>query len=408
MTSTDDGESIGLFEPLLVSQGAKSRSRLNELAQTLAAKSAALSTSLPPPMTDALVDLIRVTDCYYSNLIEGHVCQPIDIGQAMRGEYSADEDIRAFQLEARAHIAAQTWIDNDGIAAEPFSVEAVCQVHKRFCELLPSSLLSVDAPDGGPPLSIEPGAIRTVGVRVGRHVAVSAGSVPRFLARIEQAYRSTGQIDGILSAACGHHRLLWVHPFLDGNGRVARLVSYAALRNAIGSKCLWSFARGLGRREQEYKAHLQSCDEPRRGSLDGRGSLSESALAAFVEFFLATCIEEVDFINDLVQPLKLRDRVRTWGLGQLRIGRFPPGSDALLAALVRSGRLDRAEVAILIGATDGLDRQLITALVESGIVQSDDPHSPLRLSFPTKLVDQLLPGLLPRQSDVARSTGEPS
>lgn len=408
MILTDDGESIGLFEPLLVSQGAKSRSRLNELAQVLAAKSAALSGSFPSPMTDALVDLIRITDCFYSNGIEGHFCQPVDIDRAMRGEYSADEDIRAFQLEARAHIAAQSWIDNGGIAAQPFSVEAVCQVHKRFCELLPTSLLAVDGPDGGLSLSMEPGAIRTVGVRVGRHVAVSAGAVPRFLARIERAYRSTGQIDGILSAACGHHRLLWVHPFLDSNGRVARLVSYAALRNAIGSKCLWSFARGLGRREQEYKAHLQSCDEPRRGSLDGRGSLSEGALAAFVEYYLTTCIDEVDFMAELLQPFKLRDRVRTWGLGQLRIGRFPPGSDALLAALVRSGRLDRAEVAILIGATDGLDRQLITALVESGIVQSDDPHSPLRLSFPTKLVDQLLPGLLPRQSDVARSTRETS
>ncbi|MGO4112466.1 Fic family protein [Rhizobium ruizarguesonis] len=162
----------------------------------------------------------------------------------MRGEYSSNAKTHDLQLEARAHIAAQRWIDDGGIAAEPLSVEAVCQIHKRFCELLPSSLLLVDAGDGGRQLAIEPGAIRTVGVQVGRHVAVSPGAVPRFLTRIEQAYKSRDQTDRILAAACGHHRLLWVHPFLDGNGRVARILSYVALKSALGTRCLWSMARG--------------------------------------------------------------------------------------------------------------------------------------------------------------------
>jgi len=73
---------------------------------------------------------------------------------------------------------------------------------------------------------------------------------------MEQAYKLTGTTNRSLAAACGHHRLLWVHPFLDGNGRVARLVSHAVLATAIGTKCLWSLSRGLSRREKEYKALL--------------------------------------------------------------------------------------------------------------------------------------------------------
>ncbi len=406
MTMTDDGESIGLFEPLLVSQGAKSRSKLNDLAQTLAEKSAALSHSLPSPMADALADLIRVTDCYCSNLIEDHICEPVDIDRAIRGEYSGDEEIRVLQLEARAHIAAQAWIDGGGVATEPFSVEAVCQVHKRFCELLPSSLLLIGPHDGGRPLSMTPGVIRTVGVQVGRHVAVSAGSVVRFLARMEQAYHLKRQTDKILAAACGHHRLLWVHPFLDGNGRVARLVSYAALTTAIGTQCLWSMSRGLSRTEKEYKEHLQSCDEPRRGSLDGRGTLSEGALAAFVEYFLTICIEEVDFMRDLMQPDKLRDRVRTWALEQMRTGRLPRGSDALLTTLVDRGQLDRADFSKLTDATGGSARQLTAALIKSGIIHSQTPRSSLRWSFPIGSTDELLPGLFPSEGRAIHPVGK--
>ncbi len=395
MTVTDEGESIGLFEPLLVSGGAKFRPRLNDLARSLAEKSASLSTSLPSALADPLPILIRTIDSYYSNLIEGHLCDPVDIDRALRGEFSDVAGARDLQLEALAHISTQIWIDEDGIGAAPFSVEAIRKIHNRFFEQLPHGLLLLDDGSGGGKLSMEPGAIRTTGVRVGRHVAVSAGAVPRFLARMEQAYKPTGKIESILVAACGHHRLLWVHPFLDGNGRVARLLSATAFTTAIGTKSMWSLSRGLARKEKEYKALLQSCDEPRRGSLDGRGTLSEGALVAFVEYFLTTCIEEVEFMHHLVHPDRLRTRVRTWALEQMRTGRLPPGSDALLEPLISRGQLDRAEVVALINATGGSARQLTAVLIGSGIVQSETPHSPLRLSFPIKLTDQLLPGLFP-------------
>ena len=40
----------------------------------------------------------------------------------------------------------------------------------------------------------------------------------------------------IIAIGAAHHRLLWVHPFFDGNGRVTRLMSYAMmLRLGLGS-----------------------------------------------------------------------------------------------------------------------------------------------------------------------------
>ncbi|WP_334543829.1 hypothetical protein [Rhizobium leguminosarum] len=121
MTARDDGESVGLFEPLVVSEGAKLRARLNDLVLTLTEKSAAFSASLPPPIACSLSDVVRTANCYYSNLIEGHNVPPIDIERAMHDDYSDDAKTRDLQLEARAYITVQKWIDNDGIDSAPFS-----------------------------------------------------------------------------------------------------------------------------------------------------------------------------------------------------------------------------------------------------------------------------------------------
>jgi Fic family protein len=44
-----------------------------------------------------------------------------------------------------------------------------------------------------------------------------------------------------------HHRLVWIHPFLDGNGRVARLMSHAQFLSLLGTGGVWSMARVLSR-----------------------------------------------------------------------------------------------------------------------------------------------------------------
>ncbi|MBB3394246.1 Fic family protein [Rhizobium sp. BK060] len=391
MTIHDDGENIGLIEPLLVPEEAGRRSKLNDLALVLAEKSAAFSSSLPPAIAISLADLIRIVNCHYSNLIEGHDAHPRDVARAILEDYSDDPEKRALQLEARAHISVQKWIDDGGIDKGPFSTQAIRDIHRRFYGLEPSQRLLMDTGSDGEKITMVPGALRSIDVRVGRHVAISPGAVPRFLARLEEGYGSGGRIDTILSAACGHHRLLWVHPFPDGNGRIARFVSHATLRSALRTSGLWSAARGLARREQEYKKHLQSCDE----ACGGRRALAEGSLASFAEFFLETCIDQVDFMSDRMQPHNLRARVLTWAQEEIRAGRLPPKSETVLTVMLYRGELDRVEVPTLMAASDRSARRLTAALIDTGVVQSQTSRSPLQMAFPVGLATRFLPGLFP-------------
>ena len=392
---SDRGEDIGLMEPMLVGEGTKHYAEIMDLAIELTQCSTALKSALPAGVVDALADLVRAMNCYYSNLIEGHDTHPLDIERAMKNDYSADPKKRDLQKEARAHIEVQRWIDEGGMANHALLSEAALEMHKRFCELLPEDLLIVSDPDTGETDRVTPGALRHRDVQVGLHVAISPGALPRFLKRFDQAYSARGKSTKIIAAAASHHRLLWLHPFMDGNGRVARLLSYGMLREALDTGGIWSVARGLARNEADYKRHLANCDAPRKGDLDGRGSLSESALAEFVKFFLTICIDQVTFMQGLVQPDRLRERILGWAK---REPELPSQAGEVLQAVLYRDELPRSDVAELLRTTERTARRVTSALLERGVLTSASTRAPLKLSFPAALAHEWMPGLFPEKS----------
>src|SRR5262249_31721386 len=160
----------------------------------------------------------------------------------------------------KAHIAVQQWIDERNLQGSVTTASAICEIHRRFCSLLPDDLLWVENPETHERMRVVPGKLRETNVRVGGHIAISAPAVPRFLARFDEAYSRLGKTETILAAAAAHHRLAWIHPFVDGNGRVARLMSHATLLDVLDSGAVWSVARGLARNVAAYKGHLAACD----------------------------------------------------------------------------------------------------------------------------------------------------
>lgn len=393
----DRGESIGLMEPMTIAEGSKHTGPLLDLAMELTAASAGLKRSLPAEIVTALSDLVRSMNCYYSNLIEGHDTHPVDIERALKNDYSADPQKRNLQLEARAHIEVQRWIDHGGMTGRVTAQETILEIHRRFGELLPDELLIVTNPDTGEKIRMVPGALRTRDVKVGRHIAISPGAIPRFLSRFDGAYKMLGRSQKLLAVAAAHHRLAWIHPFLDGNGRVIRLMSYAMLRELLDTGGIWSVARGLARSETSYKAHLMACDEPRRGNLDGRGTLSETALADFTRFFLEMCLDQVRFMEEIIEPERLRSRILLWAEEEIRLGNLPAKSTNVLEALLYRGSLPRGDVADVVGAGDRQARRIVSALAGYEVIVSESSRAPLKLAFPAKLVSRWMPGLFPEK-----------
>jgi Fic family protein len=387
----DRGEQISLMEPLLIGEGSRHRGSLTDLVLGLVQKSSGFRRSLPDSLLASLADLVRSMNCYYSNLIEGHDTHPIDIERALKNDYSHDAGKRDLQLEAKAHIAVQKWIDDGGLKGRAVTSDGIREVHRRFCELLPEDLLWVEDPETKERVRVVPGGLRGDNVKVGAHIAISPGAVPRFLKRFEEVYSCIGKTDAILGAAAAHHRLVWIHPLVDGNGRVSRLMSHASLLETLDTGAVWSVARGLARNVDAYKGHLAACDSTRRNDLDGRGNLSEEALSRFTDFFLRTCIDQVEFMEGLMQPDRLRTRILLWAEEEIRVNALPPKSGSILEAVLYRGELPRADAASVVGAGDRHARRIVSALIERGVLASESPRAPLRLVFPAALASRWMP-----------------
>lgn len=395
---SDRGESISMMEPLLLSSESKWRGQLTDLAFELTAKSAALENSLPHGVRIPLSTLVRTMNCYYSNLIEGHDTHPVFIEQAVHGLLSANAKKRDLQLEARAHVVVQEWIDSGAVTA-PLATGTILEIHRRFCDELPPDFLWAKNSDTEEKIALVPGELRKHDVVVGRHVAISPAAIARFMSRHEQVYSKLGPSETILAAAAAHHRLLWIHPFLDGNGRVARLMSYSQLRLSLGSGGIWSVARGLARKVEEYKKHLMACDNERWNDYDGRGNLSEEALAQFTEYFLRVCIDQVDFMRSLVEPQKLRERILLWAEEESRNDNLLPNARAVLEAVLYRGELPRGDVPGVLGLGDRQSRRVVAGLIESGALTAASDRAPLRLAFPASIAHRWMPGLFPEPPD---------
>lgn len=391
----DRAESPAIMEPLVLSGESRHRPALTDLALDVTARSAAFRASLPAGVRAALADLVRAMNCYYSNLIEGHDTHPVDIERALKNDYSSDPEKRNLQVEAKAHIEVQRWIDGGGLRSRAVTRESLRETHRRFCSHLPEELLWVTNPTTGKREAVVPGELRRRDVRVGQLIAVSPGALPRFLERFEQVYQPLGKTEAILAAAAAHHRLLWIHPFLDGNGRVARLMSHAMLLDLLDTGGVWSIARGFGRNVAAYKGHLAACDLPRRNDLDGRGNLSEEELTNFVRFFLETCSDQIKFMEGLVQPDRLRTRIMLWAEEEARAGTLPQKVGSVLEAILYRGELPRGDVAPLLGQTARHARRMVAALIERNVIVADGPRDALRLAFPAALASRWMPGLFP-------------
>src|SRR5579859_6912027 len=165
--AVDRGEPAALMEPLVLAEGSRHRPGLTDLAVELAQRSAGFRRSLPESLLSSLAALVRSMNCYYSNLIEGHDTHPVDIERALQGDYSRDPKKRDLQLEAKAHIGVQQWIDEGALRGRTATAGAIREIHGRFCEALPEDLLWVENPATHERMQVMPGQWRTRDVAVG-------------------------------------------------------------------------------------------------------------------------------------------------------------------------------------------------------------------------------------------------
>jgi Fic family protein len=389
------------MEPLLPEEG---NARLTALALALIRGAERLRAPLHP-ITGALVaGLVRSMNSYYSNLIEGHRTRPRDMDAALRKDFSANPVQRSLQMQHLAHIEVQAEMEarlRNLPAREICSVEFLCWLHRGFYRRLPEEFHKLEDEDKKV-RQVQPGKLRECEVSVGRHLAPASKKLGPFLERFTEFYGPlvTTNPDSLVAAACAHHRLTWIHPFLDGNGRVARLFTQAWwVKAGIDSNGLWTLSRGLARRKGDYQAALANADEKRRNDYDGRGYLSQRYLGEFCEFFLGTAVDQVEFMQELLALDGMLSRIAGYAERRESSRELPRGSALVLRELFLRGEIARGDVARIVAASPRTGQKVTGELLSQRLVTSPSPKGPLRLGFPADAAGSYFPNLYPAGAD---------
>lgn len=400
MPKKNDLETPFRIEPTRLEQPS---SAIADVVAEIAAASATLGKALHPGTAANLADLVRMMNCYYSNLIEGHDTRPRDIERALSGDMDRNEERRNLQREAVAHIRVQAEIDRraaDGTLAEPASTDFILWLHKEFYRDAPKEMLRIGTAKRS--FVMKPGAWRSKPEHdnaVGRHIPPSSDRVTAFMKTFEDRYRMAplGTASRILILPAAHHRLNYIHPFPDGNGRVSRLMSHAmGLKAGIGAHGLWSVSRGLARGIEsrgDYKRMMDHADTPRQGDRDGRGNLSEKALEAFTLWFLKVCLDQIQFMAGLFEIDALARRLK--GVVAQSASLKPEAERLLTEALIR-GTIERGDAARITGLPERSARRVLNDTIEAGLLGSATPKGPVSLRFPTDALEILFPRLFPQ------------
>ena len=384
-----------LMEPLLPAE--YRLAGLLEQAHDLIRHADQLSGKCQPGALPGLRTLLRAMNSYYTNRIEGQHTLPVEIEQALRHDYSADADKARRQRLAVAHMAAEQALEQRWPQWTPqqiWSTQMVRDIHQDLFARLsePDRVLA-------PGEILQPGVLRDREVSVGRHAAPQASELPVFLDRWGSFYSQVrrGEMQ-VLAVAASHHRLAWIHPFRDGNGRVARLHTHLALGHLGLTNGLWSPLRGFARTQEAYYARLAAADEHRAGDLDGRGNLSERALCDWIGYVLGHCLEQVRFMAALLGLETMKDRIAACLGFEENVVRQGVRTEALRALhylFAIQGELDRADFKAMLGLGDRQATAQVSALLSRGLLVTDSPYGKLRFGVPQHALRFYFPGLWP-------------
>jgi len=336
--------------------------------------------------------------CYYSNLIEGQQTRVRDIEAALKSDFAAEPKKRELQQLSLAHLEVQRWAATQ--TGSPFAPEFIGELHRHFYMHLPEAM-RVATTSKGEKTPLTPGELRDRDVEVGTYVGPPHELVPALLGHFQWRYESAdlSRIQRIIAIGASHHRFAWIHPFRDGNGRVVRLFSDAVIRQlGIDGGGLWSLSRGLARNRKEYYERLSNADQERSSSSadDGRGHLSERALWDFCEFTLRVMVDQIAFMEQLLEPEGLERRIEHY----VRVvdPKVAPEADRvflLLREALFRGEFPRGEAARIVGASDRTGRSALTLAIGAGLLVSNTPKAPVRLGLPAKVHETYFPLLFP-------------
>jgi Fic family protein len=219
--------------------------------------------------------------------------------------------------------------------------------------------------------TLQPGELRTTqnwigpargGLNTATFVPPPHDMVPDALGQLEAFLHRDDDMPPLVKIALAHVQFETIHPFLDGNGRVGRLlITFLLTERAILHKPVLYLSHYFKRHRQEYYDRLQAVRD--------RGAWEE-----WLAFFLRGVIEVAGEATETARRiLQLREEHRA-AITQ-RLGRAAGNGHRVLESLYDRPIVTVGDVRTLTGTTFAAANTLVARLVDVGVLNEMTGHA---------------------------------
>lgn len=213
----NNSSSVRLFEP---NWGSPLASAIIEL-EKLRVKS--LGGPVPPYIFFQLKDIFHILESLGSARIEGNQTTLSEIVENVIGSHSnekSDESLQEIKNIEQAIDFIESQVNKNTI----FDRALISEIHKILVE-------GLSIPPSGEG-SRYPGSLRQINVVItgSNHIPPDQFKVPEYFEELMDFVNTeTISQNHLLITAIAQHRMAWIHPFDNGNGRLIRMFTYAML-----------------------------------------------------------------------------------------------------------------------------------------------------------------------------------
>ena len=381
---------------------------LRAKAEQIIALSGKFENALHPIAFGRILELIIPMNIYYTNLIENVDTNPIDIHNAILSkEQLSDSSYRdrisdsEILIDLEKSLLKSIVLESEKKAY--LSFDFIQKLHEQFFENVPSEKRFVLSTQDEP-IKIEPGKFREMGAKVHKHVAPVPEDIPSLMLHFQNMYGTTrfhSKIERLMNIAAQHHRLLYIHPFMDGNGRTTRLQTDVALFSEGLSNGLWMPSRGFARGLETYREKLSEADLTKTNASDGKGVLSQRKLDEFCDFFFDVCIDQMEFMSDKLKVGTLQDNYENMLNYFVSKKAFPSEAILPLKHAFEFGQIKKIDFQRLYGKSDKPAKELGKKLVSLGFLRENrkDVKKPYEIGLPIHAALFLFPEMYPVQKE---------
>ncbi|QVJ80902.1 MULTISPECIES: Fic family protein [Prevotellaceae] len=187
------------------------------------------------------------------------------------------------------------------------------------------------------------------------HMAPPADRVPALMADLFEWIKKT-DVHPLVSSCVFHYEFEFIHPFIDGNGRMGRYWQTMLLSKWKGIFSWIPVETIVKEHQQEYYDVIAKCD-------------AAGSSTVFIEFMLRCLLDAMKRIEE--EPEEVPNKVPNKLPNKLRL-QYPDLSDAVwdvYLELMEDGHASAATVGSHLGISDRMVRKHISVLRDAGIIE---------------------------------------